>query len=316
MDPHKQQAVDYINQQKRQGLSDDAIRQSLTASGWAGPALDEVLHLAASPASVNPQFAQFVPTPEELNPSSNRSFAMTWVLSFLFGAFGVDRFYLGFVRLGILKLITLGGLGIWYIVDFIRIGFGKQRDADGKLLQASSNNVGLFKVLTIVFAIMAITSGAMVGVLMASSMDTRNNTATSTEDGAGADGEETQDDVLAIYTAFQQFMNDNNGMAPKSFITVSDTTLKMCGDACDGGQAVSVELSYMHPDDVLLEQYTEDTEITTDSSARIVLGARCNMSDDNEDPLLIPDTTAKPLLLFATHDQELDIAIPQCMSFE
>lgn len=316
MDPHKQQAVDYINQQKQQGFSDDVIRQSLVASGWSGSALDEVFRLASSANSVNPQFAQFIPTADELNSSSSKSFGVAWALSLLLGILGVDRFYLGFTRLGILKLITLGGLGVWYVIDFVRTGFGKQRDAGGKLLQASSNNVGLFKILTIVFTIMAVTSVVMIGVLVASTT-TQNSATTSTEeDGADSESNEAQDDVLVIYAAFQQFMNDNNGMVPKSFIATSDTVLKMCGDSCDGTQSVSVELSYMHPDDVLLEQYAEDIEATTDSSAHIILGARCNMDDNNEDPLLIPDTTAKPLILFATHDEELDIAIPRCMSFE
>ncbi len=43
----------------------------------------------------------------------------TWVGTFLFGAFGVDRFMRGQVGLGILKLITIGGMGVWATIDFI-----------------------------------------------------------------------------------------------------------------------------------------------------------------------------------------------------
>lgn len=42
-----------------------------------------------------------------------------WVCSFLFGCLGVDRFVRGQVGLGILKLITCGGLWVWWLVDFI-----------------------------------------------------------------------------------------------------------------------------------------------------------------------------------------------------
>jgi TM2 domain-containing membrane protein YozV len=39
------------------------------------------------------------------------------IISFLGGYFGLDRLYRGQVGWGILKLITMGGGGIWYLVD-------------------------------------------------------------------------------------------------------------------------------------------------------------------------------------------------------
>jgi len=39
------------------------------------------------------------------------------IISFLGGYFGLDRFYRGEVALGVIKLITWGGLGVWYLVD-------------------------------------------------------------------------------------------------------------------------------------------------------------------------------------------------------
>jgi TM2 domain-containing membrane protein YozV len=48
---------------------------------------------------------------------------------------GVDRIYLGKVVSGVLKLITGGGLGIWWIIDIISIATGKATDSDGNTLQ-------------------------------------------------------------------------------------------------------------------------------------------------------------------------------------
>ena len=53
------------------------------------------------------------------------------VLSILLGEIGVDRFYLGYTGLGILKLITFGGAGIWWLIDVIRIATGSMKDSKG-----------------------------------------------------------------------------------------------------------------------------------------------------------------------------------------
>lgn len=62
---------------------------------------------------------------------STKSFLTTWLLSLLLGILGVDRFYLGKVGTGILKLVTFGGLGIWALIDLILILTNKMRDKQG-----------------------------------------------------------------------------------------------------------------------------------------------------------------------------------------
>jgi TM2 domain-containing membrane protein YozV len=64
-----------------------------------------------------------------------KSWMVALLLSFFLGALGVDRFYLGYTGLGVLKLITLGGCGIWALIDFIMIAVGKMTDAEGRPLE-------------------------------------------------------------------------------------------------------------------------------------------------------------------------------------
>ncbi len=49
------------------------------------------------------------------------NWVLTLIMSILFGGLGVDRFIMGQVGLGILKLITFGGCGIWWIIDIILV---------------------------------------------------------------------------------------------------------------------------------------------------------------------------------------------------
>lgn len=56
------------------------------------------------------------------------------LLSVFLGGLGVDRFYLGYIGLGVLKLITLGGFGIWWLIDLILIAANKLPDSEGKEL--------------------------------------------------------------------------------------------------------------------------------------------------------------------------------------
>ena len=60
-----------------------------------------------------------------------KSKVVALVLSICLGELGIDRFYLGYIGTGILKLITCGGFGIWWLIDLIMIATGKLKPKDG-----------------------------------------------------------------------------------------------------------------------------------------------------------------------------------------
>ena len=86
---------------------------------------------AYPPPPVGPPTSAPAPGGAATIVEGDKSFITTWILSFLLGLFGVDRFYLGKVGTGLLKLFTLGGLGIWWLVDLILTLTGAARDRQG-----------------------------------------------------------------------------------------------------------------------------------------------------------------------------------------
>jgi hypothetical protein len=66
---------------------------------------------------------------------SDKEWLTTVLISWLVGIFGVDRFYLGYTGLGVGKLLTLGGCGIWAIIDLVLILLRKVPDAQGRPLR-------------------------------------------------------------------------------------------------------------------------------------------------------------------------------------
>ncbi len=62
---------------------------------------------------------------------SEKEWIVALLLSAFLGTLGIDRFYLGYTLLGILKLVTLGLCGIWWVIDLVLIAVGNLKDSKG-----------------------------------------------------------------------------------------------------------------------------------------------------------------------------------------
>jgi len=58
-----------------------------------------------------------------------------FLLSIFLGELGVDRFYVGKIGTGVIKLLTLGGCGVWWLIDWIMILAEKFTDKDGNIIK-------------------------------------------------------------------------------------------------------------------------------------------------------------------------------------
>lgn len=65
------------------------------------------------------------------NGASSKRILPAVLLCFFLGWLGVHRFYVGKVGTGVIQMVTLGGLGIWTLIDFIVLLFGNFTDKDG-----------------------------------------------------------------------------------------------------------------------------------------------------------------------------------------
>ncbi|MCS7280743.1 MAG: TM2 domain-containing protein [Desulfobacterota bacterium] len=77
----------------------------------------------------------FLPVDRISQRLSSKDKGILILLSTFFGFLGADRFYRGQVGMGILKLLTFGGFGLWSLVDSILYMVGKiPKDSEGKLI--------------------------------------------------------------------------------------------------------------------------------------------------------------------------------------
>ena len=79
--------------------------------------------------------AESAPTAAPVAADDSKDWLTALLLSIFLGQLGVDRFYMGYIGLGVLKLLTGGGCGIWWLVDVILIATDSLKDAKGRPLR-------------------------------------------------------------------------------------------------------------------------------------------------------------------------------------
>jgi TM2 domain-containing membrane protein YozV len=98
---------------------------------------------------------------------SPKSATIAILLAFYFGIFGVHRFYVGKIGTGILMLFTLGGLGVWALVDFINIAYSNFKDDNGNYLEFDKRNDQTNRrVLKTVLLILSVFMTFLVGAIL------------------------------------------------------------------------------------------------------------------------------------------------------
>jgi TM2 domain-containing membrane protein YozV len=77
-----------------------------------------------------------------VNRVSDKQGTVALLLCFFVGVLGIHRFYVGKTGTGILQLMTLGGFGLWTLVDFVMIVAGKFTDSNGRVVMLSQPTAG------------------------------------------------------------------------------------------------------------------------------------------------------------------------------
>lgn len=182
---------------------------------------------------------------------SSRSFVLTWLFAWLLGFFGVDRFYLGKVGTGLLKLVTFAGFGIWYLVDLIIVLTGSARDKQGLPLAGFAQHKKIAWIVTaaaivLSLVISGVTAGAGSNTAAPAAPAASEDTETATDtvppapEEAEADSATVQQWAVDTYGTFEAVTEIGTG---DSLITLpAGATAGLVTAQYDGGSNFSISV--------------------------------------------------------------------------
>ena len=104
------------------------------AKATASPAVETPAPIVTPQAPVTIKQAPAAIPQAEGQSRSSRSKAIAGLLGIFLGPLGTHRFYLGYWGVGLAMLFTLGGLGVWSLIDAACVILGRVPDADGRPL--------------------------------------------------------------------------------------------------------------------------------------------------------------------------------------
>lgn len=176
-------------------LNDNGAPPIPTAPGFSGPSQGSTYQ--GRPGDGYQGGYQPDPYGNQQYPGTpGKSFVVTWLFSLLLGGLGVDRFYLGKVGTGVVKLLTLGGFGFWSIIDLIIVLTGNMKDKDGLPLEGYPEHKKKAWIVTaavwLVSAVVGILYTVMSFTLANSMLDEMRRTSPEATQSADADPQATE----------------------------------------------------------------------------------------------------------------------------
>ena len=210
-----------------------------------------------------------IESPKKSAEEGSKSFLVTWLLSYFLGNFGADRFYLGKKKTGALKLITLGGFGIWTFIDFLITGFGTRRDSKGQVLEGFTKYRKRIRFYTVILLILNIAYIACIALYLIPhrQMEIRNIKRTN--------------DIKGISSSVTSFEQHSSPFLPVA-IAAGDkpNVVRFCDSSNCQNAYYEIELQTYKPVNVRLQKYSANLQVPSLDKIYVVTDAECNSAND------------------------------------